>query len=748
MIRYFEENRIFQLDTANTTYAFGFLGDFAPVQIYYGKRVSKLNCFPDDLENISRSFSAEEPEIKGKGRLDVLPLDFSTFGNADLRLPTVKLHHADGTEVSRFCYRGHKIYKGKPRLSGLPATYVEQKDEADTLELELFDSLQGIRVTLIYTAFTKLDAITRSLRIENQSPNTANIKTALSATVDFTAGKDRFDLIHLDGSWLRERHVRRQALFCGNQEVYSRRGASSPHHNPFIALINKDAGELQGEVYGFNLVYSGNFTAGVEVDAYNTARVYMGLNPFHFNWKLEPGCSFQTPEVVMVYSDQGLSGMSRIYHKLYRTRLCRGKYRDVERFALINNWEATYFTFNEEKLHAIAKAGKELGLSLMVLDDGWFGKRDHDRCSLGDWVLYKEKLPHGLDGLANALKQQGMAFGLWFEPEMVSPDSDLYRAHPEWALHIPGRTASLGRNQLVLDLSRSDVCDYIINALTTVLNSADIRYVKWDMNRHMSEVGSELLPADQQLETAHRYMLGLYRVMETLVTRFSNILFESCSSGGGRFDPGMLYYMPQTWVSDCSDAGERMSLQYGTSICYPFSAMGAHVSAVPNHQVKNRSELLKTRCEVALPGQFGFELDLSKMTEEEKKLSRFYVAMYEKYGEVFHKGDLYRLRSPYEGNESILQFISEDESTVILCVMIKNGVPMPCIKRVRLAGLCEGAVYEDVTDIPAAQNDPCKPRVGAVYGGDELMNRGLSYLESGDFATSIRIFKKRNLNEV
>lgn len=743
MIRYFEDKKIFQLDTKNTTYAFGFLADFAPVHIYYGKKIRTLHALSQEtVDQYARCFHAVEPGLDGYST-DLLPLEFSTFGHADLRLPTVKLHHADGTEVSRFSYVGYKISAGKPKLDGLPATYVENEGEADTLEIELFDKLQKVAVILLYTAFNDLDVITRSLRIENRAENAVEIKTALSTTVDFTSGKDRFDLLHLDGAWTRERHIRRQPLFCGNQEVYSRRGASSPHHNPFVALVEKSSTELQGEVYGFNLVYSGNFTAGVEVDSYNTARVYMGLNPFHFNWHLEPGEAFQTPETVMVYSNQGLSGMSRVYHKLYRTRLCRGLYRDCERYALINNWEGSYFNFTEEKLLAIAEAGKKVGLSLMVLDDGWFGKRCNDRSSLGDWVVCDEKLPNGLANFAENLKERGMVFGLWFEPEMVSPDSDLFRAHPDWALHIPGRTASLGRHQLVLDLSRRDVCDYIIKALSNILESADIRYVKWDMNRHMSEVGSAVLPPERQLETAHRYMLGLYRILEELVTKFPNILFESCSSGGGRFDPGMLYYMPQTWVSDCSDAGERICIQYGTSVCYPFSAMGAHVSAVPNHQVGNRSELLKTRCEVALPGQFGFELDMSKMSEEELKLSAFYVSVYRKYGEIFHKGDLYRLSSPYEGNSSVLEFVSEDENTVILCVMVKNGVPMPCMKRIFLAGLQPTADYEDVTDIPEYKTDPCKPKVGTVYGGDELMQFGLPYYESGDYVTSIRVFKKR-----
>ena len=743
MIRYFEEKKYFQLDAQNTTYAFGFLTDFALAQIYYGKTVRDLGRFPENLDMAGRCLSAVEAGLAGKGQLDTLALEFSTYGSADLRLPTLQLQHADGSTVSRFCYRSHKIYAGKPKLAGLPATYVEQDGEADTLELELFDALKQTAVTLIYTVYNNLDVITRSMRIKNESGAPVDIKAAMSLTVDFIGAKSAFDLIHLDGAWARERNVRRQPLFCGNQEVYSRRGASSPHHNPFVALMAKNADELTGEVYGFNLVYSGNFTAGAEVDAYDTARVYMGINPFDFNWRLEPGEQFQTPEAVMVYSNKGLSGKSRTFHKLYRTRLCRGQYRDQERYALINNWEGTYFNFTEEKLHAIADSAKAVGLNLFVLDDGWFGKRDDDKSSLGDWFVYREKMPNGLDGLANALKQRGLSFGLWFEPEMVSPDSKLFQAHPDWIIHVPGREPSLGRNQLILDFSRADVCDYIIQVVGDVLRSADIRYVKWDMNRHMSEVGSALLPANRQRETAHRYILGVYRVMEALTADFPNVLFESCSSGGGRFDPGILYYMPQTWVSDCSDAGERICLQYGTSICYPFSSMGAHVSAVPNHQVRNRSELLKTRCEVALPGQFGFELDMSRMTAEEQELAAFYVSMYQKYGEVFHKGDLYRLRSPYETNECALEFISEDQNTVILCVYVKNGVPNGPFSRLKLAGLDAGSVYEEVTDIPTNVSDPCKAHPGTVYGGDELMQRGITLQPVGDYSSSIRIFKKR-----
>ena len=407
---------------------------------------------------------------------------------------------------------------------------------------------------------------------------------AMSAAVDFYGMADS-DILTLDGTWTRERQITRKRITSGNQCVESRCGASSAYHSPFMAVCSKDAAETQGDVYGFSLVYSGDFVAGVELDAYNTARAYIGINPFQFSYTLERNDTFRTPEAVLVYSANGIGEMSRIYHKLYRTRLCRGKYRDSERFVLINNWEATYFDFNEEKLVKIAEKAAQIGIDTMVLDDGWFGKRTADNAGLGDWVENPDRLPNGLRGLADKINALGMRFGLWFEPEMVNPDSDLYRAHPDWILHAKGRQSSLVRNQLTLDLSRKDVCDYITEAVSDVLNKANIEYVKWDMNRYMSEVGSSELPADRQGEVKHRYMLGLYSVLETLTQRFPNVLFESCASGGGRFDPGMLYYMPQTWTSDDSDAAERLRIQYGTSIVYPYSSMGAHVSAVPNHQI-------------------------------------------------------------------------------------------------------------------------------------------------------------------
>jgi len=742
MITYNAEKQIFKIDTKNTSYIIGTLRNTLLLNLYYGKKLKDFDYELCDLAALAKSHTSVEAGMEGAGMGEVHSLDFSTFGNADLRLPTLHLKYADGSVISRFRYRSHKIYAGKPKLKGLPATYVENDSEADTLELELFDELSKVSVTLIYTAFNEIDAIARSMRVKNEGENTLEINRIMSATIDMQSAARDFDMLHLDGGWARERFVRRQPIFKGNQEISSARGISSAQHNPFFAMVHKNATELSGEVYGFNLIYSGNFTAGVECDVYDTTRAYIGINPFTFNWKLKSGEEFQSPEAVLVYSDEGISGMSRIYHKLYRTRLCRGKFRDTERYALINNWEGTYFNFTEEKLLDIAKKGAEVGLDLLVLDDGWFGKRNNDKSSLGDWFVNEEKLPNGLDGLADKINALGMKFGLWFEPEMVSPDSDLFRAHPDWAMGVPGRAHSLGRNQLVLDLSREDVCDYIITVLTDILSNANIEYVKWDMNKSFSEFGSFYLDAEHQGELCHRYMLGLYRVMETLVSSFPNILWEGCSGGGGRFDGGILYYMPQIWTSDCSDAGERMLIQYGTSICYPFSSMGSHVSAIPNHQVWRECSMA-TRGDMAAMGQFGYELDMSKMSDEEIEQAKEQVKFYKKYGEVFHKGDLYRLRSPFEGNEAVLEFISEDENTVILNYANRLATINNAVVVVKLTGLDPDAIYEEVEAHIGHNVFANKIRIGREFSGEFLMNYGLKFTNQRDFQTTIRVFVKK-----
>ncbi|MBQ4160123.1 MAG: alpha-galactosidase, partial [Clostridia bacterium] len=526
----------------------------------------------------------------------------------------------------------------------------------------------------------------------------------------------------------KERHIVKTKLTTGNFGIDSKRGASGHIHNPFIALVGKDANEQQGEVYGFSLVYSGNHTAQVYVDDMEFSRVQLGINPFNFSWKLAPGEAFQAPEAVMVYSDAGLGKMSRTYHKLYRERLVRGKYRDIERPVLLNNWEATYFNFTEEKIIEIAKKAKSVGVELMVLDDGWFGVRNNDHSGLGDWFVNTNKLPNGIVGLAKKINDIGLKFGLWFEPEMVSPDSDLYRAHPDWCIHVPGRGRSLGRNQCILDLTRTEVRAYILSFMRKHLGEAAISYIKWDMNRSMSEPYSSSLPPEKQGEFSHRYMLGVYEILETLTTEFPDVLFEGCSGGGGRFDAGMLHYFPQYWTSDDSDAIERLYIQHGTSMVYPFSTMGAHVSAVPNHQV-HRVTPIETRGDVALPGQYGFELDLNKLSDEEIETVKAQIVRYKKLGSILHRGDLYRLASPFENRHCAWGFESEDKDTIVLIQCSITGRPHSALYRITLPMAQEGATY--------------KTEDGTVYAGDYLKNHGIQFVDSKDFVTKVIVFEKQ-----
>jgi alpha-galactosidase len=720
-ITYQPMTRTFHLQANDMSYMMQIVGCGYLAHLYWGKK-TRNGGGSRKLRFVYRPFSPNPYLSNRRFSLDTLPQEYPAYGNTDFRAPAYQVHLENGSTISDLRYKTHRIYKGKPKLKGLPATYVEHEDEAETLEIVLQDRVIGLHVTLLYTVYERWNVITRSVRFDNNGFERIKLLRALSMNIDFPHAD--YEWLHLPGAWARERAVERRPLVSGTQSVESRRGASSHQHNPFIALLQKGANEDYGEVYGFSLVYSGNFLAQIEVDQFRTTRVSMGINPFDFTWLLEPGESFQTPEVVMVYSDKGLNGMSQTYHQLYRTRLARGVYRDRQRPILINNWEATYFNFNEEKILRLAKTAAELGIELFVLDDGWFGKRDNDRSSLGDWFVDKRKLPNGLAGLAANINNMGMRFGLWLEPEMVSVDSELYRKHPDWCLHVPNRPRSEGRNQLVLDYSRKEVCDYIIQVISNVLASAPISYVKWDMNRHMTEIGSAALPPERQRETVHRYMLGLYRVMEEITSRFPYILFESCSGGGGRFDPGMLYYMPQTWTSDNTDAVSRLKIQYGTSLVYPISAMGAHVSAVPNHQV-HRITSLEMRGHVAMSGNFGYELDLTKLSEEEKAIVKQQVAFYKDIRRLVQFGTFYRILSPFEGNETAWMFVAEDKSEAFVAyfrVLAEANAPLSFL---RLKGLDPNKDYEIIGS-------------GEVYGGDELMYVGLNVPERrGDFISVI-----------
>lgn len=726
-IFYTEEKRLFHLQTVEASYVFQVMPTGHLTHLYYGKKLRHGDLSWLQVRQERSSFSPNPVPEDRTISFDTLPQEYPVYGTSDFRNPALQLKQANGSTVTEFLYTGHSIVRGKPQLEGLPQTYIEQEDEADTLIIQLEDAVAGIKLELSYTAYNHYNAITRSARITNTGAATSEILRALSASVDFPHAD--YEWLQLSGAWVREREMIRKPLTVGTQSVESRRGSSSHQQNPFAALLTPGATEVSGEVFGFSLVYSGSFVAAAEVDQFKTTRLSLGINPFEFGWQLTPGESFQTPEVVMVYSDQGLGGMSRSYHALYRERLARGKFRDQQRPILVNNWEATYFNFNADKIESIAAAGKELGIELFVLDDGWFGHRDSDNSSLGDWVVDKKKLPDGLDNLVKRVTDTGMQFGLWFEPEMISPDSELYKAHPDWCLHVPDRRRTEGRQQLVLDMSRKDVQDEIVRMITDILSSAPITYVKWDMNRNMTEIGSAQLPAERQKETAHRYMLGLYDVMERITSQFPDILFESCSGGGGRFDPGMLYYMPQTWTSDNTDAVSRLRIQYGTSLVYPVSAMASHISAVPNHQVE-RTTSLETRGNVAMSGNFGYELDLTKFTDEEKSVVAAQVELYKEIRELVQFGVFYRLLSPFEGNETAWMFVSPDGVDVAVFYFRVLAEPNAPLARLKLTGLDPDRDYALVNG-------------DGVYSGDALMYAGISVgSKKGDFHSELHRFKR------
>lgn len=725
-INFEPQTMTFHLQNNFVSYIVQIINEGYLVHRYWGKRVNAYHN-SNPLVFLDRGFSPNPDPSDRTFSLDTVPLEYPAYGNGDYRLPSFQVQLEDGSTVTDLRYKTHKVLAGKPALEGLPSTYVESDKEAETLEITLEDSLTGLLVILSYTIFNDFGVITRNARFCNMGKNKLTILRAFSASVDFC--DDEFDMLTLYGSHINERNIARHAIVPGTQMIESTRGSSSHQQNPFFALLRHNTDEDTGEVYAFSLVYSGNFSAQVQVDQFKTSRAAIGINPFDFEWILEDGEAFQTPETVMVYSANGLGNISRTFHQLYRTHLCRGHFRDAVRPILINNWEATYFDFTVDKIVEIAKAGSELGMELLVLDDGWFGKRSDDRSSLGDWFVNKEKLPGGLAPLADCIQSLGMKFGLWFEPEMVSENSILYRNHPDWCLHVQGRSLTEGRSQFVLDLSRKDVCDYIVQSLCDVLSSAKISYVKWDMNRHMTEIGSAILPPKQQRETAHRYMLGLYHVLEMVTAHFPDILFESCSGGGGRFDPGMLYYMPQVWTSDNTDAICRLKIQYGTSLAYPAITMASHVSAVPNQQV-GRITPLETRGNVAMSGNLGYELDLTQLSDDEKELVKQQILLYKTIRPLVQFGDLYRILSPFEGNEASWSYISKDQSKAIIFYFRVLAQPGASIRTLRCKGLDPDYSYRDEVS-------------GNVYGGDELMNVGFTVpFENGDFISRIWRFTR------
>lgn len=688
----FEANKgIFSLKSENILYQMK-INEIGVLQhLYYGPLIEGMDMSYLN-RSLDRGFSGNPYERRwDRGfSLDLLPQEYSTAGVGDYRITSIGVVNKAGSRSVDFRYVSHRIYKGKYTIPGLPSVR-ENQDEVDTLEVILSDEHIGLSVKLLYSVYEKKDVITRSAEVINGSKETIILEKAASACFDFPYG--RFDLLHFHGRHCMERQAERIGLSHDIHTIGSKRGMSSHHHNPFVILCDKEATEDFGSCYGFMLMYSGNHKTEIEVDQAGSTRLVMGIHDENFSWNLKPEESFYTPEVIISYSENGLNKLSQNYHRIIRENVCNPRYLDVKRPVLINNWEATYFDFNTDKIIQLAKQAKELGIELLVLDDGWFGKRNDDNSGLGDWFVNEEKLPGGIKRIADEVNRIGLQFGLWFEPEMINEDSQLYRNHPDWVLMDPDRKPMMSRNQLVLDMSRQDVVDYLYDCISKILDSANISYIKWDFNRSLANVYSNHLSADFQGEVAHRFILGTYALMERLTTNYPKVMIEGCAGGGGRFDAGILYYSPQIWCSDDTDPIARLKIQKGTSYGYPVSTIGSHVSASPNHQT-GRETTMKTRGIVAMSGTFGYELDLSKLTEGEKEEIKEQIQLFHKYYWLIQKGTYYRLSN--EEDEKYFtswEFVSKDQREVLVNIVITDVRANPEFPYVKLKGLKKEAWY-------------------------------------------------------
>lgn len=721
MIYINNEKTQIHLSCDNFSYVLGIQNGIL-LNLYYGPSLMTEGADPKAIE---LGYHIDAYPSGASFELTRLPFEIPSTGSGWYGESAIKATNAQGDDLTQLKFVEAQILSSMPELASLPHVHETEEEKAETLAITLKDELTGLKATLYYSILA--GALIRHTVLTNEGAAPLTLTHMASASTPIVLPmSSHMDLIHLKGAWGRERQLVRTDAGQSIYRVESQRGASSHEENPFIALLDAGATEDQGKVYAMNLIYSGSFAAVSQVKENRIVHLSIGLNPETHRWQLLPGENFTAPQAVQVFSDQGLNGMSHIFHHLYREHLGKSQWIHKERPVLLNNWEATYFNFTADKILHLADEAKGLGVELLVLDDGWFGHRNNDRSSLGDWYVNKDKLPEGLAPLVNQVVGKGLQFGLWFEPEMISPDSDLYRAHADWCLHVDGRARTEGRHQLMLDLSRREVQDYIIGFMKEILSSCPISYVKWDYNRNMTEAFSCMLPKENKFETQHRYMLGLYRVLEEVTSSFPEVLFESCSGGGGRFDAGMLYYMPQTWTSDDSDAAERMKIQYGTSLVYPSSAMGAHISAVPNHQT-GRVTPMKSRGEVALGGNFGLELDPGILSPEDKEMAK---AMVQKVKEVRHltaNGVFDRLISPFDSNFCAWQFSSEAE--VLLFYGRTLSIPNYIPRRVYLRSLDPAGIYEDEN--------------GTRYTGAVLMNAGLPMqFEQRDFDTKTMLLKK------
>ncbi len=688
-IVYDEKQRTITLNTKNTTYQmqigkYGFL-----LHLYYGKRAE--GCMDYLLTYYDRGFSGNPYDAGNDVTYspDVLPQEFPSLGTGDFRTPACIIQDADHTYSSDFRYESHRIKDGKYALDGLPAVYAES-DEAQTLEVVLKDPATGVRAVLLYGVLPEFDVITRSVRIINEGSGRISVNKLAPACLDMVGGQ--YDFITFYGRHAMERNFQRTPIEHGVTKIGSLRGTSSHQYNPAVIVAEHETTEDAGGCYAMSFVFSGSFQSEAGKDQYNQTRVLMGLCEEQFAYPLNAGEAFQAPEVIMSYSSEGLAKLSQNLHRCMRTHLCRGNYKEAVRPVLINSWEASYFNFTGESLLKLAKQAAALGIELFVMDDGWFGNRNDDRRGLGDWKVNEKKLGCALGELIDKINKIGLQFGIWIEPEMVNEDSDLYRAHPDWALVIPGRKPNRGRHQLVLDFSRKEVVDFIYKQICDVLDQGNVAYVKWDMNRSLADIYSPT--ADSQGRVLYDYVLGVYDFLERLMKRYPDILIEGCSGGGGRFDAGMLYYTPQIWCSDNTDPIDRLEIQYGTSFMYPISAVGSHVSASPNHQT-GRCTPLKTRGVVALAGTFGYELDLSKLSDEEKDEIRQQIAEYKKYAPLIQQGLYYRLTDPQTDNVGAWEFVSEDQKEALVqAVSIKRHGNMT-VDYIKVKGLRENTMYRE-----------------------------------------------------
>ncbi len=720
------EYGVFHIETANTLYQmkvdeFGVLN-----HLWYG---AKTDCVMDyllDYPDVGFSGNIYEAENQRTYSLDTLPLEYASSGVGDFRVPAISVTHENGSCALDLRFQEYHIVRGKYQIPGLPAVYAGD-EEAETLEIVLKDTATDVKVVLKYGVLEKEDVITRSVVVQNQGNTPIILNRVHSLCMDFPYGE--WEWIHFHGRHTKERQVERAALIHGIQESSSGRGMSSHQQNPTVLFCEKGATEKSGFCVGAALMYSGGFQTQIEKDQLGQARLVMGIHPDTFIWHLEEGESFYAPEVILSCSDNGFTELSHRFHHVIRNNVCRGKYKLSGRPVLINNWEATYFDFNDTKIEEIAGQAAKLGIDMMVLDDGWFGKRDSDVSGLGDWVVNEEKLQGGLGRLVERINGLGMKFGIWMEPEMVSEDSELYRTHPEWAIRIPGRNPMRGRYQLALDMANREVVEYLYQVISRILRENHIEYVKWDINRNMCDWYTPTLPKSRQLELPHRYILGLYELLERLTGEFPNVLFEGCCGGGGRFDAGMLYYCPQIWCSDDTDAYERTLIQYGTSFFYPISTVGSHVSAVPNHQT-GRVTPLQTRAVVAMAGSFGYELDLNTLNEEEKSEVLEQVKTYKRYQDLIYNGYYYRLCDPEEDQLSVWEFAAKDGAEILVQGVVYRAEPNALRRRIRLTGLEADAKYE----IDGEEK---------IYSGTALMTGGILLPEIKGDNIAVQVHLKR-----